>query len=243
MENSTETVGTLPTRPHGALHSVANPRRRGLPGRPDALPVGIIVWLASELMFFAALFAAYFTIRNVTNAQSEPGQPTLFQLGESVLNPTFALINTSVLVLSSVTCQLGVHAAEHGKVSRSGGPFAILKWGMREWYILTIVMGSFFIGGQIFEYAELIQHGLTISSDVYGSVFFLATGFHGLHVLGGLIGFLYILGRSYMTRQFTHEQAMSAVAISYYWHFVDVVWIVLFSVIYGGPLFNMFIGG
>ncbi|NLT30086.1 MAG: heme-copper oxidase subunit III [Propionibacterium sp.] len=205
--------------------------------------MGVMVWLASELMFFAALFAAYFTIKNVTDALAGPGEMTLWAEGQALLTPGFALGNTLILVLSSVTCQMGVHAAEHGQVKRTGGPLAILKWGMREWYILTFVMGSVFIAGQVFEYAELIHKGLTISSDVYGSVFFLATGFHGLHVLGGLIAFLYVLGRTYLARTFTHEQATSAVAISYYWHFVDVVWIVLFAVIYGGPLFSMFTGG
>ena len=74
--------------------------------------------------------------------------------------------------------------------------------------------------------------GLTLSSDVYGSVFYLATGFHGLHVTGGLIAFVLLLGRTYLARTFTHEQAVSAVVVSYYWHFVDVVWVALFFVIY-----------
>jgi cytochrome c oxidase subunit 3 len=98
--------------------------------------------------------------------------------------------------------------------------------------VLTFVMGAFFIGGQVYEYAELIHEGLTISSNGYGSVFFLATGFHGLHVLGGLIAFLILMGRTFLARTFTHEQAVSAVVVSYYWHFVDVVWIALFFVIY-----------
>lgn len=243
VATSSETTSTLPAKPHGALHPIANPRRRGIPGRPDAVPVGIIVFLASELMFFATLFAAYFTIMNVTNAMAGPGEQTLWQSGQALLTPGFALGNTLILVLSSVTCQLGVHAAENGQVKRTGGPFNILKWGLREWYILTFVMGSTFIGGQVFEYAELIHKGMTISTDVYGSVFFLATGFHGLHVIAGLIIFLFVLGRTYVTRTFTHEQATSAIAASYYWHFVDIVWIVLFAVIYAGPLYTMFTGG
>jgi cytochrome c oxidase subunit 3 len=104
---------------------------------------------------------------------------------------------------------------------------------MREWFVLTFLMGAFFIGGQVFEYAELAMHeGLTLSSDPYGSIFYLATGFHGLHVTLGLIAFLFLLGRTYMTRRFTHEQATSTIVVSYYWHFVDVVWIALFLTIY-----------
>jgi cytochrome c oxidase subunit 3 len=149
-----------------------------------------------------------------------------------LLNIPFAIVNTSVLVASSFTCQMGVFAAERAQVSRTGSLFAITKWGLREWYCLTFVMGAFFIGGQTFEYAALMQEGLTLSSDVYGSVFYLATGFHGLHVTGGLIAFVLLLGRTYLARTFTHEQAVSTIVVSYYWHFVDVVWIALFGVIY-----------
>jgi cytochrome c oxidase subunit 3 len=141
-------------------------------------------------------------------------------------------VNTTILVLSSVTCQLGVFAAEHGKVGRSAGIASVRSWGMREWFILTYLMGAVFIAGQVTEYATLIHEGITISSSPYGSVFYLTTGFHGLHVTGGLIAFVFVLARTYMARKFTHEQAVSAIVVSYYWHFVDVVWIALFATIY-----------
>ncbi|HYP46738.1 MAG TPA: heme-copper oxidase subunit III [Propionibacteriaceae bacterium] len=206
---------------------------RGHPGRPDAVSVGTIVWLASELMFFAALFAAYFTIRNVTNAQSESsGLGSLWETETALLNIPFAILNTSVLVASSFTCQMGVFAAERGQVSARGSAWNPRNWGLREWYVLTFLMGAFFIGGQVYEYATLVSEGMTMSSNVYGSLFYLATGFHGLHVTGGLIAFVLLLGRTYLARTFTHEQAVSAVVVSYYWHFVDVVWIALFGVIY-----------
>jgi cytochrome c oxidase subunit 3 len=186
--------------------------------------VGTVVWLASELMFFAALFAAYFTIRAVV--------PELWAIETEKLNVPFATANTTILVLSSVTCQLGVFAAERGRAGRVGGLFNVSGWGMREWFIVTYVMGAVFIGGQALEYAELVHENVTIASSGYGSVFYLTTGFHGLHVTGGLIAFLLVLGRTYMTRRFTHEQAVSAIVVSYYWHFVDVVWIGLFFTIY-----------
>nr|WP_269458187.1 heme-copper oxidase subunit III [Microlunatus soli] len=215
------------------MHELPTSRLRGRPGRPDAVAVGTIIWLASELMFFAGLFAAYFTIKNVTTAQAvQAGLTPLWEQGTSMLNVKFAIANTTVLVLSSVTCQRGVFLAEIGRVGRIGSVFNPLKWGMREWYVLTFLMGAFFIGGQVYEYASLVHEGLTLSSDPYGSVFYLATGFHGLHVTGGLIAFVLLLGRTYLARTFTHEQAVSAIAVSYYWHFVDVVWIALFGVIY-----------
>jgi len=221
------------TKPESALHTIPQSRLRGLRGRPDMVAVGTIVWLASELMFFAALFAAYFTIRNVTNAQAVGGNfQSLWDGRSALLNLPFAAVNTAVLVASSATCQFGVFAAERGQVGRSGSLLNVKGWGLREWYVLTFIMGAFFIGGQTFEYAGLISEGLSLSSDVYGSVFYLATGFHGLHVTGGLIAFVLLLGRTFLARTFTHEQAVSAVVVSYYWHFVDVVWVALFFVIY-----------
>ncbi len=193
--------------------------------------VGTIVWLSSELMFFAALFAAYFTIRSVTTNAAGSNQ-TLWDLSTEMLNVPFSAVNTAVLVSSSFTCQAGVFAAERGKVGRSGSVLNVRGWGMREWFVLTYLMGAVFIAGQVTEYAELVKEGLTISSSPYGSVFFLTTGFHGLHVTGGLIAFAYVLARTFMARKFTHEQAVSAIVVSYYWHFVDVVWIALFSTIY-----------
>ena len=166
--------------------------------------VGTIIWLSSELMFFAALFASYFTIRAVS--------PELWELNTEKLNVPFAAVNTTILVLSSL--------------------LNFTKWGLREWFILTYIMGAIFIGGQALEYAELIHEGVTIPSSAYGSMFYLTTGFHGLHVTGGLIAFLFVLGRTYLARRFTHEQAVTAIVVSYYWHFVDVVWIGLFFTIY-----------
>lgn len=166
-------------------------------------------------MFFAALFAMYFTLRSVTG-------PEHWKEMASSLNVPFSATNTTILVLSSLTCQLGVFAAERGDVKK-----------LRAWFVITFVMGAIFIGGQIFEYTELVkQDGLSLSSDPYGSVFYLTTGFHGLHVTGGLIAFLLVLGRTYAAKRFTHEQATAAIVVSYYWHFVDVVWIGLFATIY-----------
>lgn len=192
--------------------------------RPNPVSVGTIVWLASELMFFAGLFAMYFTLRATV--------PEEWAVQTEKLNITFAAINTTVLLLSSVTCQMGVWAAERFQPVRSGSVLDVRGWGMNEWMTLTYVMGAFFIGGQIFEYAELVHEGLTISSSPYGSVFYLTTGFHGLHVVGGLIAFLFLLGRSFTAKRFGHHEATTAIVTSYYWHFVDVVWIALFATIY-----------
>lgn len=192
--------------------------------RPNPVSVGTIVWLASELMFFAGLFAMYFTTRAAL--------PELWAERTAELNLTFAAINTTVLVLSSVTCQMGVWAAERFQPRRAGSLLQVSRWGMQEWMTLTFLMGAAFIGGQVYEYAELVAHGVALNSDPYGSVFYLATGFHGLHVVGGLLAFLLLLGRSFAARRFGHHEATTAIVVSYYWHFVDVVWIALFGAIY-----------
>jgi len=193
--------------------------------RPNMVAVGTIVWLSSELMFFAALFAMYFTTRGVQG-------PNIWLESTKILNIKFAALNTTVLVLSSVTCQFGVFAAEKFQAKRTASFWKISKWGMREWFALTFLMGAFFIAGQIYEYASLVHEGLSLSSNAYGSVFYIATGFHGLHVTGGLVAFLIVIIRVAKARRFTHSQATTAIVVSYYWHFVDVVWIALFSAIY-----------
>jgi cytochrome c oxidase subunit III len=174
--------------------------------------VGTIVWLSSELMFFAALFAMYFSIRAAA--------PGLWKEHTPVLKLGYAVVFTTILVLSSVTCQFGVFAAERGNVH-----------SLRRWFALTFVMGLIFVLGQANEYRNLVHEGVKINRDGYGSMFYLTTGFHGLHVTGGLFAFIFFLIRTTMGR-FTPAQATSAIVVSYYWHFVDLVWIALFSMIY-----------
>jgi len=187
----------------GQIHSLT---------RPNMVSVGTIVWLSSELMFFAALFAMYFSVR-AANDGPWPPEPT-------ELNLPYATANTIILVLSSVTCQFGVFAAERGNV-----------YALRRWFTLTFFMGLIFVLGQAYEYAALVEEGTSISSSGYGSVFYLTTGFHAMHVTGGLIAFAFLLIRTGLSR-FTPAQATSAIVVSYYWHFVDVVWIALFATIY-----------
>jgi cytochrome c oxidase subunit 3 len=199
-------------------------RLHGHHDRPSMVSVGTIIFLASDLMFFAALFASYFTIRAVSHQ--------LWQIETQKLDVPYAAVNTTILVLSSVTCQLGVFAAERGQVGRTGSVFKVPGWGLREWFVLTYFMGAVFVAGQATEYTGLVHDGVTIPSSPYGSMFYLTTGFHALHVTIGLVAFLLILGRTLVARRFTHEQAISAIVVSYYWHFVDVVWIGLFMTIY-----------
>ena len=181
--------------------------------RPNMVSVGVIVWLASELMFFAGLFGVYFTVRAQTEGEWPP-PPTELDIG-------YALVFTIILVASSFTCQWGVFAAERGDV-----------FSLRRWYLISLIMGLIFVLGQANEYHTLVtHHDTTLSSSAYGTVFFLTTGFHGLHVIGGLIAFVLLIGKTKISK-FTPAQATSAIVVSYYWHFVDIVWIGLFTTIY-----------
>ena len=155
--------------------AVESPSSHGAVNRPNMVSVGTIIWLSSELMFFAALFAMYFTIRSVTGAENWPPE-------DVTLNVPFASVTTTVLVLSSVTCQLGVFAAERGDVEK-----------LRFWFTITFLMGAFFIAGQATEYTEQVHEGMSFNTSAYSSVFYLTTGFHGLHVTLGLFAFLFVL--------------------------------------------------
>src|SRR3954467_1686663 len=174
-------VATATTLETGHAHPSVN--------RPNLTSVGTIIWLSSELMFFAALFAMYFTLRSVTGAD-------FWKAHADALNVPFSATNTTILVLSSVTCQMGVFAAERGDVRK-----------LRSWFILTFIMGAVFVAGQVWEYSALVKENLTISANAWTSVFYLTTGFHGMHVTGGLLAFLLVLGRTYLARRFTHDQA------------------------------------
>lgn len=192
---------------------MAAPQRVVALNRPNMVSVGTIVFLSQELMFFAGMFAMYFVSR--ANGQGEA-----WDWGTGHLNVPYALTITVILVSSSFTAQAGVFAAERGDVFK-----------LRMWYALTILLGAIFLIGQAYEYIHLVEHGLTIQNSVYGSAFFITTGFHAAHVLAGVLGFVVVLLRIAKSK-FTPAQATAAMAVSYYWHFVDVVWIGLFVTIY-----------
>src|SRR5699024_9148837 len=138
-----------------------------------------MVWLSSEVMFFGGLFAMYFTLRSTS--------PTLWEESTVQLEPVLATINTVILVISSFTAQWGTHAAINLLPRRtSNNP---KDWGVVEWFILSFILGSIFLSVQSYEYAAMVSHGITVASSAYGSAFYITTGFHALHVLGGLIAF------------------------------------------------------
>ena len=189
--------------------------------RPNIVAVGTIVWLGSEVMFFAGLFAIYFTLRAMN--------PELWAEQTAKHNFTFAADqypDPGRLIL-------------HGPVSASSPPRngrprseAVASGERSSGSSSPSFIGAIFVSGQVYEYATFVSEGITLGSDPYGSAFYMTTGFHGIHVALGLVAFLLVIGRLYAVKNFTHKEETTAIVVSYYWHFVDIVWIILFIIIY-----------
>jgi cytochrome c oxidase subunit 3 len=182
------------------------------PGGISSSLLGMVLFIASEVMFFGGLFGAYFTIRSAATQWPPPGTPHL--------TTWYAAILTTILVSSSVTMQLGVWAIRRNDERR-----------LVLWLAVSLLLGLAFLAGQANEYRQLIEEGMTLSSGVFGSTFFTLTGFHGAHVAGGAAFIVIVLLRA-RSGQFTARHHDTVEMASYYWHFVDVVWIGLFSTIY-----------
>ena len=182
------------------------------PGGISSSLLGMVLFIASEVMFFGGLFGAYFTIRSAAAQWPPPETPHL--------ETWYAAILTTILVSSSVTMQFGVWAIRRNDSRR-----------LMLWLAVSLLLGLCFLAGQANEYRMLIEEGMTLSSGVFGSTFFTLTGFHGAHVAGGACFILIVLLRA-RSGQFTARHHDTVEMASYYWHFVDVVWIGLFSTIY-----------
>jgi cytochrome c oxidase subunit 3 len=182
------------------------------PGGISSSLLGMVLFIASEVMFFGGLFGAYFTIRSAAPQWPPPDTPHL--------SAAYAAVLTAILVTSSVTMQLGVWAIRKNEQRR-----------LLLWLAVSLVLGLIFLCLQAYEYANLIEEGMTLSSGVFGSTFYTLTGFHGAHVAGGAAFILIVLLRA-RSGQFTARYHDTVEMASYYWHFVDVVWLGLFSTIY-----------
>ncbi len=199
-----------------AAHGVAAQQK---PGLSNGM-LGFILFISSEVMFFGGLFAAYFIARADSTEWPPENMLTADQIARGVkLEVEFVLpfIATIILVLSSVTMQLGIWAIQKGD-----------RTALIRWLMVTIVLGLTFLTAQMYDYSQL---PFRAGDTVYGTTFYTLTGFHGAHVAGGLIFMMVMLARS-MAGQFSAARHEAVEACSFYWHFVDVVWIVLFTVLY-----------
>jgi cytochrome c oxidase subunit 3 len=177
--------------------------------RASPLVVGVVVWLASELMFFGGLFAAWFVLK----AHNEPNWPPA---GEE-LDVWRMAVFTAILIASSFTVHRAVVCTEVGN-----------KRAAIRWLSLTVVMGAAFLINEAFEWASL---DFSFSDSAFSTIFYLLTGFHGAHVLAGLI-LMTVVAWVVFSPGSRSPQGEGMKVTSYYWHFVDVVWSILFLVVY-----------
>jgi heme/copper-type cytochrome/quinol oxidase subunit 3 len=168
------------------------------------------LFLATEVMFFGGLIAAFlhYKVRNPSPAEV------------ALLDVTLVGVNTFVLLTSSLTVVLGLAAIRRGEKSR-----------LSAYLALTCLLGLGFLGGQGFEFVALYREGLTLTSSLFGSSFFTLTGFHGLHVLIGIVWAASTLVKA-LRGGYSAEDNVGVEVFGLYWHFVDIVWIVLFTIIY-----------
>ncbi len=203
------TARTMQAHPAGEDEAAAV-LAHGASGMPTPM-VGMLLFIASEVMFFGGLFATYF------NARASVGPGSWHPPEGGHLDLPLAAVLTAILVASSFTMQFGVWAIRRGDAGK-----------LRLWTMITLGLGILFLAGQLYDYSQL---GFGIADGVFGTVFYTLTGFHGAHVFGGAVGLTIILART-MRGQFSARNHVAVEAVSVYWHFVDVVWIAVFSTIY-----------
>lgn len=199
---------------HADSHAPTGHAQRGISN-----PIlGMLLFITSEIMFFSGLFAAYFSTRAANTSPGNPWPPTAFA---GVLNPlSLIMVATIILIASSFTCQFAVWSIRRGD-----------RRGFVRNISITFVLGIIFLILQVYDYTLLFSEGMTLGSGPFGTTYFTLTGFHGAHVFGGVLMLGVILYRG-MAGQFSAKHHDAVEAVSLYWHFVDVVWILLFSILY-----------
>ena len=173
--------------------------------------LGMWVFLGSECLLFGALIATYLVYRGRSINGPYP---------EDIYDIPFTSVSSFVLLMSSLTMVLALSAVQRGDNRR-----------LRIWLITTALLGSTFIAGQVYEFTSFIREGLTIKTNLFGSSFYVLTGFHGVHVTLGIL-MLLSLARLSWTGKVGRHNAEAVEIVGLYWHFVDVVWIVIFTVVY-----------
>ena len=180
----------------------------------DNVKIAMWAFLGSECLFFGSFISTYLLYRNRVLDGPTPHE---------IYDIPFTSVSSFVLLMSSVTMVLALAAIQRGDHK-----------GLRVWLLATAFLGMCFIGGQIYEFTTFVEEGLTLSTSTFGSSFFVLTGFHGAHVTVGILMLLTMVALSYFGRIPQH-QARKIELVGLYWHFVDVVWIVIFTVIYLVP--------
>jgi heme/copper-type cytochrome/quinol oxidase subunit 3 len=183
----------------------------GHPPLPYVRKVAMWAFLGSECLFFGSLISTFLLYRN--RIGDGPGAAEIFDI-------PFTSVSSFILLMSSLTMVLAHHASERKDWRR-----------MRVWLLATALLGMTFLAGQVFEFTEFVHHGLTVTTSPFGSSFFVLTGFHGAHVA---VGVIMLLATAFMSfgGKLRADGGMNVELVGLYWHFVDIVWIVIFTVVY-----------
>jgi heme/copper-type cytochrome/quinol oxidase subunit 3 len=203
------TAGAAPRVPHRPDDHVGH----GAVGLTN-VKLGMWLFLASDCLFFGAFISAYLLYR---------GRPQEGPTPRELFNIPFTSATSFILLMSSLAMVLALAAIQRGDHRR-----------FRLWLLATALFGATFIAGQVFEFTEFYREGLHLDTNLFGSSFYVLTGFHGAHVTIGIIWLLSLWGLS-MQGRIAPEKSEAVEIAGLYWHFVDVVWIVIFTVIYLMP--------
>ncbi len=187
-----------------------NPHEMGCTGMPHRK---ILMWafLASDCMFFGSLISTYLVYR---------GHSTAHPLPEEIFDVPLTSTSSFVLLLSSWLMVLALSAIQKGKI-----------WEFRLWTLGVAFFGSIFLGFQVYEFSHFVEHGLTLKGNLFGSTFFVLTGTHGCHVAIGVLWLMSLFFYSFIGGV-TKERALDVEIAGLYWHFVDIVWIIIFTAVY-----------
>ena len=181
------------------------------PDMNDMRKIAMWVFLGSECLFFGSLITTFLVYR--TRTGGGPSAAELFDI-------PFTSVSSFILLMSSLTMVLAHHSATRKDWRQ-----------MRVWLVATALLGMVFLSGQVFEFTEFVHEGLTVTTSPFGSSFFVLTGFHGAHVAIGVLLLLTTAFHSYSGR-LRQGEGMNVEVVGLYWHFVDIVWIVIFTVVY-----------
>jgi heme/copper-type cytochrome/quinol oxidase subunit 3 len=173
--------------------------------------LGMWAFLGSECLLFGALISTFILFRN---------RPVTGLTPQDIYDIPFTSVSSFVLLMSSLTMVLALAAIQRGEEAK-----------LRVWLMATALLGMTFITGQVYEFTRFVQEGMTIRTNVLASSFFTLTGFHGVHVTGGILMLLSLYGMS-LDGRLPPSKAEAVEMVGLYWHFVDVVWIVIFTVVY-----------
>jgi cytochrome c oxidase subunit 3/cytochrome o ubiquinol oxidase subunit 3 len=190
-----------------AAHAEAHPTSTGL----NTTKLAMWAFLSSEALLFGALISTYLLYRNRTGSGPKPHE---------IYDIPFTSVSSFVLLMSSLTMVLALAAIQRGDLR-----------GNRIWLTATALLGTVFISGQTFEFTSFVKEGLTVKTSPFGSAFFVLTSFHGIHVTVGILMLLSLVGMS-LRGLLPQERSLTVELVGLYWHFVDIVWIVIFTLVY-----------